>query len=170
MNKNLPSDELVIRPASFNDIPYIQDIVNETWPVTYIPVLGRLQVQYMLKRFYNSSALEEQMKNKHYFFLALKDYTPIGFASFSHIDGDTFKLQKLYVVPGTQKTGAGKALLQTVEVVAKSMGATKLQLNVNRKNIAKSFYEKNGFTTVVEEDIDIDNGFFMNDYVMEKDL
>ena len=32
------------------------------------------------------------------------------------------------------------------------------------------FYEKNGFSMAFEEDIDIDNGFLMNDYVMEKDL
>jgi len=38
---------------------------------------------------------------------------------------------------------------------------------VNRQNNAKNFYEKLGFVVIKEEDIDIGNGYFMNDYVME---
>jgi ribosomal protein S18 acetylase RimI-like enzyme len=50
----------------------------------------------------------------------------------------------------------------------KQKGATSLLLNVNRNNPTKGFYEKLGFTVIKEEDIDIGNGYFMNDYVMEK--
>jgi ribosomal protein S18 acetylase RimI-like enzyme len=50
----------------------------------------------------------------------------------------------------------------------KTQGATTLQLNVNRNNPAKIFYEKLGFAVLNEEDIDIGNGYFMNDYVMQK--
>ncbi|MGZ8545109.1 MAG: GNAT family N-acetyltransferase, partial [Flavisolibacter sp.] len=49
-------------------------------------------------------------------------------------------------------------------------GATVLRLNVNRNNSARSFYEKLGFEMIGEEDIDIGNGYFMNDYVMEKKI
>jgi ribosomal protein S18 acetylase RimI-like enzyme len=49
-------------------------------------------------------------------------------------------------------------------------GGTALRLNVNRHNTAKSFYEKLGFIITGTEDADIGNGFFMNDYVMEKQL
>lgn len=124
----------------------------------------------MLEKLYSVSTLEDQMKNGHYFFIALKNYQPVGFTSFSNVKQNIYKLQKLYVLPTEQKTGLGKVLLETVETVAKSMGAIKLQLNVNRKNVAKNFYERNGFTVVKEEDIDIGHGYYMNDYVMEKDL
>lgn len=170
MNKRLPHSELTIRPATVDDIPLIKNIALRTWPEAYIALLGEEQVDYMLHKFYTPSSLSEQMKNNHYFFLALKDNAAIGFASFSNVNGNIYKIQKLYVLPTEQKTGAGKALLQKVETAAKSMGAAKLQLNVNRKNIARIFYEKNGFVIIREEDIDIDNGFFMNDYIMEKDL
>ena len=50
------------------------------------------------------------------------------------------------------------------------MGATSLQLQVNRDNAAKSFYEKLGFVILKEADFDIGNGYFMRDYVMEKKL
>lgn len=170
MNSQLPSSELVIRPASFTDIPFIQNIAQQTWRAAYASILSQPQLEYMLDKFYSTPSLEQQMKEHHYFFLALKQYVPVGFASFSKISGSTYKLQKLYVLPGEQKTGLGQKLLDTVETVAKSMGATRLQLNVNRNNNAQRFYERNGFGILKEEDIDIGSGYFMNDYVMEKEL
>jgi len=170
MNKSLSSLLLTIRPATVEDIPIIQDIVRETWPVTYTSIIGKDQVDYMIQQFYSDSSLNHQMEDNHCFFLALKQYVPVGFASFSPVSDSIYKLQKLYVLSGEQKTGAGKALLQTVEEATKSIGAAKLQLNVNRKNMAKSFYEKNGFVIIKETDIDIGNGYFMNDYIMQKNL
>lgn len=170
MNNNLTGSELTIQSATFSDIAVIQNIVRETWPVTYTPIIGKDQVDYMLQKFYSTLSLTKQIQNNHSFFLALKEDLPIGFASFSRVYHDIYKLQKLYVLPLQQKTGSGKALLQKVEKEAKNMGAAKLLLNVNRKNNAKAFYEKNGFAIIREEDIDIENGFFMNDFVMEKEL
>ncbi len=168
MENHMPSDGLVIRPASFNDIETIRLIAQQTWPNAYGQLLGAQQVVYMLSLLYSYEALEKQMQENHYFFLALKDYKPIGFASFSATEKNIFKLQKLYVLPQQQKTGAGLALIKTVEQIVKSMGGSTLILNVNRKNNAKQFYSKLGFTIKQEEDIDIGSGYFMNDYVMEK--
>lgn len=170
MNQHFPSGELEIRPASFNDISSIQIIANKTWPLTYEPIIGKDQVDYMLGLFYSAASLTGQMKNGHYFFLALRNYSPVGFASFSKVAENTYKLHKLYVSTEEQGGGTGRKLLDTVETVVKSMDGKKLILNVNRKNIAKGFYEKAGFTVSNEEDIDIGNGYFMNDYVMEKRL
>jgi diamine N-acetyltransferase len=58
---------------------------------------------------------------------------------------------------------------QIIEKI-KAEGATTLLLNVNRDNSAKTFYEKLGFAVLKVEDIDIGNGFFMNDYIMEKKI
>ncbi len=84
MNKKFPSSGLVIRPASFNDIKYIQQIAATTWQRTYTPILGTDQLDYMLGKFYSTPSLEDQIKNKHHFFLALQNYMPVGFAPFSH--------------------------------------------------------------------------------------
>ncbi len=170
MNNNIPSSEFIIRPASFNDIKFIQQIVAETWPQTYTSILGKEQVDYMIEKLYSTPSLEDQMKKGHYFFLALNNYSAVGFASFSHEEGLTYKLQKLYVLPNHQKSGIGKKLLKTIETVARSMGGKVLELNVNRNNNAKGFYEKRGFAILEEENIDIGNGYFMNDYVMTLNL
>jgi predicted lactoylglutathione lyase len=43
-----------------------------------------------------------------------------------------------------------------------------ISLNVNKFNKAVSFYKKIGFVVASEEDLDIGNGYLMEDYKMEK--
>jgi hypothetical protein len=45
-----------------------------------------------------------------------------------------------------------------------------LELDVNRRNRARSFYEKQGFKVKAEKDTDIGNGFWMRDYVMAREI
>ena len=171
MTSNFPvGEEVEIRPASFNDIPFIQVIAYKTWPVAYGSILSAQQLDYMLDLIYSTASLTKQMQENQHFFLAVQNFLPVGFAAFSPVDATTFKLQKLYVLPGIQKMGAGKKLLKTVITTAKSMGAVKLQLNVNRLNTALNFYTANGFKIIEEKDIDIGHGFYMNDYIMERPL
>lgn len=125
----------------------------------------------MLATMYNTDTLKRQLEEGHHFALAESEGKVVGFAGYSPTEEQgVFKLHKLYVLPNTQKEGAGKALLTHVMEHAQSAGATRLQLNVNRFNNAKQFYEKKGFQVIREEDNDIGCGFFMNDYVMEISL
>ena len=162
--------QLTIRPASQKDIEAIRKIAFETWPLAYEKILGKEQLSYMLDRMYSVVSLMEQMNGHHSFFIAIQDIKPIGFASYSVIDKTIFKLQKLYVLPGKQKTGVGQKLLQSVENEAKKQGGNRLQLNVNRNNISRQFYERNGFSIIGSDDIDIGAGFFMNDFIMQKEI
>ncbi len=57
-----------------------------------------------------------------------------------------------------------------METRARAAGQPHLLLNVNRCNKARNFYEARGFQVIAEEDIDIGNGYLMNDYLMQKDL
>ena len=101
--------------------------------------------------------------------IALVNAETVAFASYSHADTTgTYKVHKLYVHPMLHGKGYGKMLLDRIVADVKSKGATKLKLNVNRQNRAKGFYERYGFSIVGEEDIAIGEGYFMNDYVMEK--
>lgn len=162
--------DLFIRKAELNDIPIIQEITHTTWPVAYGQIISKQQIDYMIEWMYSNSSLTQQMSLGHVFYIAELDKKPIGFASVSKEDDTVFKLNKLYVLPDIQKSGAGKALLNRVVAYATEHGGQSLQLQVNRKNQAKLFYEKQGFTILYEADFEIGNGYCMNDYVMELTL
>lgn len=155
-----------MRRASTADIPLIRSIAAHTWPAAYGNILSEAQIAYMLKLFYSPAALKQQFENGHRFILE----TDKGFASYNALTKQTYKLQKLYVLPEIQSCGTGSKLIHQVETEAKNEGASTLLLNVNRENPAIKFYTNHGFKIVREEDIDIGNGFFMNDYIMEKTL
>jgi GNAT superfamily N-acetyltransferase len=101
----------------------------------------------------------------------ISDWDAVGFCSVSPDDEKvevtrSHKLNKLYVLPAAQGTGAGKALLNKAIEVAKSEGSGSLFLQVNKHNNAYTFYLKHGFEKEAEFKFDIGNGFYMDDYVM----
>ena len=157
---------MLIRDATAEDIPDIIALAEDTWRPTYVPIIGEMQVRYMLDKFYSPAAVLAQMKDGQHFLLMLENEEPVGFASYSKNDGGTYKLNKLYVQTNIQGRGLGKALLGAVMRQVKDLGAEELILNVNRHNPAKAFYEREGFVVLREEDIDIGEGYFMNDFVM----
>jgi diamine N-acetyltransferase len=78
-------------------------------------------------------------------------------------------LNKIYLLPNRQGEGLGKLLLGAVENEVRAQGARYLDLNVNRHNKAKDFYERCGYQVYLEEDIPI-GPYWMNDFVMRKQL
>lgn len=162
-----------IRIASIEDIPLIHQFGKKAFYPTYLPFISEAQVDYMFHKMYDAEALMQQMKERgDIFLLAYQSDVALGFASYQlNYDGQqTTKLHKLYVLPYTQTKGIGKALLQTAEEQSRNAGQQNLLLNVNRYNKAVDFYKHLGYTIHRIDDIDIGNGFFMNDYEMIKSL
>ncbi|MCF0069272.1 GNAT family N-acetyltransferase [Dyadobacter sp. CY261] len=155
--------------ASVEDIPTIITIQENTWEPTYRDILSKEQIDYMFEKIYSSGSLTEQMQDGQHFLILTSDGVPVGFSAVSEEKPGKFKLHKIYVLPATQGTGAGKYLLHETENYVKSVGGTELLLNVNRYNKARSFYEKMGFQVVDEQDIPI-GPYWMNDYILEKIL
>jgi GNAT superfamily N-acetyltransferase len=160
------------RDATINDIPLIRELAVKIWKPTYQSILSPEQIAYMLEMMYSPASLEKQITVlRHQFMILLDDGTPVGFASWSITDAaGVFKLQKIYLDPSYQGKGVGKFLLLQVAGQVKSKGAHVLELDVNRFNKAKLFYEKQGFIVYKEKDTDIGNGYLMEDYVMRKPL
>jgi len=159
---------MVIRKAYPSDIPLIREMAYKIWPITYGTVLPGKQIDYMLELIYSEKVLYEQMTTDIEFIIVYDGVHPVGFASYSLIEPQLYKLHKIYVLPSLQGRGTGRFAIEQLVKAMKSKGATALLLNVNRQNNAKEFYEKLGFAVIKEEDIDIGSGYFMNDYVMEK--
>lgn len=161
---------ITLRKGTEEDIPTIISLAEATWPDTYGDYLTSEQIRYMLDKMYNKGELEGQFLKGYYFLIASSGGQDVGFAGFSKMDETeaTYKLHKLYVLPSAHGQGIGKVLINEVVNLVKRAGGVKLALNVNRNNNAKAFYERCGFKIKETVDLEIGNGFFMNDYVMER--
>jgi ribosomal protein S18 acetylase RimI-like enzyme len=161
---------ILLRKAKESDLSIIQGIAKITWGPTYVPIIGQEQVDYMLDKMYSTAVLENQLLNGHQFLIAEQGSKDVGFVSYSLEDSASmvYHLHKLYVLPETHGQGIGKFLINEVVNNVREAGGQYLRLNVNRNNKARNFYEKAGFIIKETVDIEIGNGFFMNDYIMEK--
>ncbi|MEI8279667.1 MAG: GNAT family N-acetyltransferase [Bacteroidota bacterium] len=158
---------LITRYAYLADIPLIRTLTFKVWPQTYAPILSEEQIAYMLDMMYRPIALEKQMQNGHQFIICYDEELPVGFASYEAMDQEVYKLHKIYVLADQQGKGIGNHMLQFIKNDITKKGGEALDLNVNRYNqTAISFYNKQGFNFLKEEDIHIGKNFFMNDYVL----
>ena len=178
--------DIQITLAGLNDRNFIRSVSERTWPSTYGHIISQEQIDFMLDWMYSDASLAKQMNTGCAFYIAsIKnsnvyngEWDPVGFCSVSpEEEGENnstekvagskaHKLNKLYILPTAQGTGAGKALLNKSIEVAKAAGSSSLFLQVNKLNTAYTFYLKHGFIKEAEFKFDIGNGFFMDDYVM----
>lgn len=159
-----------IRDASSNDIPLIRELTFKVWPQTYATILSNDQIDYMLDLMYSPASLEKQMNEGCRFLVINNNEEPVGFASYQEISPTVFKLHKIYVLISQQGKGTGKFLLNYIIDRVRESGGKSLQLQVNKDNNAKTFYEKLGFTAIEKIKLDIGNGYFMDDYIMQKKI
>jgi GNAT superfamily N-acetyltransferase len=164
--------DVVIRTAEMRDLPTVELLAKKIWPATYGPMLTAEQIRFMLEKMYGQTVLRQQMTESEHQFLILEYHgEPAGYASFSPLTGEKkTKLHKFYLDPALHGKGLGRIFMEQVIRRVKANGSSMLQLDVNRLNPAKDFYRKMGFSILKEKDTPIGNGFFMNDYVMERAL
>lgn len=155
--------------ANSEDIPIIIELTKKIWPVAYGKILSKAQLDYMIDKFYNETALRELIQKGHVFYLAQDDKDNyVGFVSYEiNSEPNKTKIHKIYVLPETQGTGLGRQFFELVKEKAIENHQSAIFLNVNKYNNAIHFYTKLGFAKVKDEVIDIGNGYVMDDYVME---
>lgn len=163
---------ILLRKAKEVDIQIITDLAERIWPQTYSDYITEQQLRYMLDLMYSKTELLSQLQKGYNFIIANDGKEDVGFACSSLIEPETatYKLHKLYVLPEMHGKGVGKILINEVKNLAVGGGGKFLQLNVNRNNKAADFYKKIGFKIKETVDVNIGNGFFMNDYVMEIEI
>jgi len=159
---------LSVKKATTSDIPLIRKLTFEIWPQTYSAIIRKEQIDYMLEMMYSPATLQKQMEEEGCTFIIVHDVDePVAFASYNETEPQLWKLNKIYILPSQQGKGIGKFIINYIVDEIKTNHAKALQLQVNRQNKAKDFYEKLGFKIIQTANFDIGNGYFMNDYVME---
>ena len=153
-----------------SDLPIVIDLTRKIWPVAYGEIISKAQLDYMIDKFYNETALRELIEVKnHVFYLAQDDKSNyVGFVSYEiNCELHKTKIHKIYVLPETQGTGLGRLFFELVKTKAIENNQKGIFLNVNKYNNAQQFYSKLGFKITKEEVIDIGNNYVMDDFVME---
>ena len=159
---------LIFRRATTEDIPLVQRLAEATFPVTYAEILTPQQSDYMMDWMYSTGSLRRQMlEDGHVFFIGQDARgEAVGYVSVQPESEELCHLQKLYVLPTFQGHGYGRALFQHALNYARSLGALRVELNVNRHNRAYDFYCRMGMTPLRSGDFEIGHGYYMNDYIM----
>ena len=164
----------MIRRATTDDIPSIRQMADVAFRDTYKDILSNEQMDYMLDWMYSESSLLRQMTQKSHIFFIEDGKGYVSFRKEAEADEKTpvYHIEKLYVLPQFQGQGYGRKLFETVVENIKSFSncPVRIELNVNRKNKAVSFYEHLGMHKDREGDFPIGKGFFMNDYIMAIEL
>ena len=164
---------ITTRKATTADISLINELATEAFPYTYREILTPEQIDYMMDWMYSPESLRRQMEEEgHHYYLIYKDGQAAGYVSIQQEGDDLFHLQKIYVLPAFWKDGLGRRLFEVAVNAIRDLHPTpcRMELNVNRHNPARGFYEHMGVQKVHEGDFPIGNGFYMNDYIMGMDI
>lgn len=164
--------EVFCREIEEKEIPELGKLAEEIWREHYPGVIGINQTEYMLGKFYSTEALKKQMlENGHRFFFWINHEKPLGYASLDFSSKDYVMLSKFYLHASLRGKGIAPIFLSFLEEQIKAANQNTIQLTVNRQNIgAINFYFKAGFKIIQVADFNIGEGYFMNDFIMEKTL
>jgi ribosomal protein S18 acetylase RimI-like enzyme len=155
------------------DIPALIELARAIWYAHYPSIITVEQIEYMLGQRYSPEVIRAQLTSgSAWWDKLLVDGVLVGFAaSESGDDPHVMKLDKLYVRNDLQGRGYGSMLVRHVEERALAHGCMRLYLQVNKNNrSAIEAYLKNGFVVTQAATFDIGGGFYMDDYVMTKDI
>ena len=161
----------MVIPATEADLPALAELAGVIWRACYPGIISHAQIEYMLARMYAQDVLREELRSQgiRYYRLLLGTRFA-GFAALGPADAaGAMKLHKLYLLPELHGRGLGSLLLRHGETEARRLGARRLMLTVNKRNVrAIGAYQRNGFEVVESVVTDIGGGFVMDDFVMAK--
>jgi ribosomal protein S18 acetylase RimI-like enzyme len=163
------------RKATTDDCQLINSIAALIWAPTYRHLMSAEQLDYMFEMMYSPANLLKAMTGGGQTFLIFTgdDGDEIGYVSYETLPDHEFYLQKIYLLPTLQGRGSGRAMLGMLLDHLRRIDpeARRLGLNVNRQNLkAVWFYLRNGFEITSRRDHHIGNGYYMNDYILHRDI
>jgi diamine N-acetyltransferase len=167
------SDPAEILPAGEDHLPALAELAGTIWRQHYPGIISPAQIDYMLGKMYAPGVLREEIRSRGIrFYRLLVGGRFAGFASIGPTDAaGVMKLHKLYLLPELHGRGHGSLLLNHCESEARRLGARRLLLTVNKRNLRPiAAYQRNGFAVVQPVVTDFGGGFVMNDFIMAKDL
>lgn len=166
MNINL------LKVESLSDIASVAGLAQEIWRQHFTPIIGSSQVEYMLEKFQSVEAILSQLEIGTEYYIAVLENEHVGYTGLvPDISNKKIMISKIYLRNRARGIGIGNHILDFVEDESKKRNFNKIWLTVNRFNHEPiEWYSRKGFKTVDKVKKDIGGGFFMDDYIMEKQI
>jgi len=165
-------DQISLFPLHPDDIEELITVARRAWHAHYPGIISVEQIEYMLGKGYTRRLILDEIEQHGITWLTIQDGPVIiGLISLGPYGGKTIKLHKLYLLPEYHGKGIGAMALSKVEQIARSENCSSIVLNVNKHNTkAIRAYERAGWRITEQVVNDIGDGFFMDDYVMSKQI
>ncbi|HOJ10203.1 MAG TPA: GNAT family N-acetyltransferase [Clostridiales bacterium] len=162
----------IFEVKSIYEIEKVEELANKIWNEHYVPIIGKEQVDYMLAKFQSSQAIKDQIEVGCRYFITTFNGEYAGyFAILPDKSNCKMFLSKLYVDRSFREKGIAARVVSYIEDICKESGLEMIWLTVNKYNMNSiAAYEKMGFVKEAPIVQDIGNGYFMDDYRMEKKL
>ena len=160
-----------------DDIEIVANLAREIWSQHFTSIIGESQVEYMLTNFQSSAAIKTQINHGKTqinhgseCYLVKKERAYVGYLGLNpDFDQNKMMLSKIYVEYSFREKGVGQSILNFVEKECVLRRFSSVWLTVNKFNDnAVAWYNRRGFLVIDKVKKDIGNGFFMDDYLMEK--
>ena len=134
-----------VRTASERDLPFVRDILIETWHATYDDIYGVEKVNEITSAWHTLDRLSEQRQRPNSEFLVADNGDIIGGMAFASQTDKIINLHQLYVHPRFHGGKTGLHLL--IEIENSFIDAETIRLEVEEQNDrAIGFYSKYGFS------------------------
>lgn len=149
----------------------VAEMADNVWHECFPCILTGAQIDYMVDRYQSERAMREQVEERGYRYAFIVDGgMRVGYTAFSMSDDKLF-LSKLYILKENRGKGYGSRTLQLIFDIGRAEGKRSVYLTVNKLNYhAIRTYESSGFEMIQSIVTDIGEGFYLNDFVMEKVL
>ena len=139
----------------------------DIWTEYYNTFITGDDIEYILRTFQSEEAVRQQIMDGYLYSYIMDGDIKAGYICFK-LEGDSIFMSKYYVSKDFRGKGLGSKALDEMLDIGRELNMRRAHLRVNRFNhLSISVYKHKGFIITKEEKVDIGNGYFMDDYLME---
>jgi ribosomal protein S18 acetylase RimI-like enzyme len=145
------SGDLEVRPATADDVPALRAVGVRTWQVTYAGVLPPAEVANGIAELWNDYSLGAAVGSGR-MLVAVRGSELVGLLECDRPAPARGVIWKLYVAPGAQRGGVGRALLEAYVATA---DVEEVAVEHDERNAAAAaFFERLGFAVDAVDEAD----------------
>ena len=153
------------------DFEALTALAYAIWLPHYSPLVGAEKTEYILSLRFTPDNLRAYIGATDKGLELLRvDGELVGYCSYAKHD-DELKLEQLYLLSDYKGRGLGGLMLRHAEGRGRDFGCARIFLQVAKGNEdAIAVYLRTGFVIREAVEIDIGDGFVMDDYILEKTI